>query len=330
MKALSLFSGAGGDTLGMSLAGVEVVAYSELKPRFCNTHDANFGGCRLLGNDITKISDEDFATLKGQVDIIFAGFPCQPFSHGGKKKGREDPRGQMYVQFARAARIIQPKWIIGENVAGLARRVEDMTEILSEFKRAGYSCDHRTYKTDCFGVPQKRERLIILGKRGDVAPVLPDPPVDAPKLGLQNILKFDMEGALRVSPETFEGVPPECILTNLKNAEDERNPHPYIVRQRERDLGFSFGKRDSPYHCEIVDLRKPSKTIICTYDHQPRLLVPLRNALGCFLRAMLPDELKMVQGFPSDYVLTGNTKEQVIQVGNAVPPQLVRWVVEGL
>jgi len=330
MKALSLFSGAGGDTLGMSLAGVEVVAYSELKPRFCDTHDANFGGCRLLGNDITKISDEDFETLKGQVDIIFAGFPCQPFSHGGKKKGREDPRGQMYVQFARAARIIQPKWIIGENVAGLARRTEDMTEILAEFKRAGYSCDHRTYKTDCFGVPQKRERLIILGKRGDEAPVLPDPPADIPKAGLQSILNFNMEGALEVSPETFEGIPPECILTDLNNHEGERNPHPYIVRQRERELGFSFGKRDSPYHCEIVDLRKPSKTIICTYDHQPRLLVPLRNGLGCFLRAMLPDELKMVQGFPSDYTLRGSTKEQVIQVGNAVPPQLVQWIVEGL
>lgn len=330
MKALSLFSGAGGDTLGMSLAGVEVVAYSELKPRFCETHAANFGGgCHLLGNDITKISDEDFATLRGQVDIIFAGFPCQPFSHGGKKKGREDPRGQMYLQFARAARIIQPKWIIGENVAGLARRTEDMTEILAEFKRAGYSCDHRTYKTDCFGVPQKRERLIILGKRGDEKPVLRDPP-DNPKVGLQHILKFDMEGALRVTPETFEGVPPECILTDLKNTEGEKNPHPYIVRQRDRDLGFSFGKRDSPYHCEIVDLRKPSKTIICTYDHQPRLLVPLRNAKGCWVRAMGPDELKMIQGFPVDYTLCGNTKERVVQVGNAVPPQLIQWVCEGL
>ncbi len=74
---------------------------------------------------------------------------------------------------------------------------------------------------------------------------------------------------------------------------------------------------------EIIDIRRTSKTIICTYDHQPRLYVPLRNANGNFIRCILPDELKQIQGFPSDFILTGNIKNMITQIGNAVPPPLV-------
>ena len=333
MKAISLFSGCGGDTLGMKMTGIDVVGYSELKHRFCETHDGNFPNSKLIGKDITKIPDEEFSKLEGTIDVIFAGFPCQTFSHGGKKKGTDDPRGQMYLQFSRAMRLVKPKYIIGENVAGLERRMSGDDKIIdiivSEFKKSGYSCSYKVYRSDDFGVPQKRTRLFIVGQRGDVAPVLPEPPKVNPG-NLTRIIQFTMLGALKVDAGLFSDIPPECILTDMSNNEDENNPHPYIIRQRERDLGFSFGKRASPYHCEIVDIRNPSKTIICTYDHQPRLLVPLMNAKGCFLRAMTPDELKQIQGFPSDYILRGSTKEQIIQVGNAVPPQMVHWICKAL
>jgi DNA (cytosine-5)-methyltransferase 1 len=91
---------------------------------------------------------------------------------------------------------------------------------------------------------------------------------------------------------------------------------------------FSFGKRISPIHCEIIDIRKPAKTIICSYEHQPRLFVPLKNSSGYYLRMLLPKELKQIQGFPVDYKLCGNQKEQIIQIGNAVPPPLIQAVVE--
>jgi DNA (cytosine-5)-methyltransferase 1 len=91
---------------------------------------------------------------------------------------------------------------------------------------------------------------------------------------------------------------------------------------------FSFSKRISPIHCEIVDIRQPSKTIICTYDHQPRLFVPIQNASGCYLRMFTPDELKQIQGFPSDYIVCGTKKEKIVQIGNAVPPPLIKAVVE--
>jgi DNA (cytosine-5)-methyltransferase 1 len=90
---------------------------------------------------------------------------------------------------------------------------------------------------------------------------------------------------------------------------------------------LSCSKRVSPVHSEVADLDKPSKTIICTYDHQPRLLVGLKHTDGKrYVRTYLPQELKQIQGFPSDYTVLGNQKEQVVQIGNAVPPALVQGV----
>ena len=246
MKAISLFSGCGGDTLGMKMSNIDVVGYSELKTKFCETHDANFTNCTRIGNDIIKIPDEEFKKYEGKVDIIFAGFPCQGFSHGGKKDPT-DPRSQMYLQFSRAMKIIKPKYIIGENVKGLLSRKTPNGEnffnvIINEFKNSGYTCTHRVCKATEFGVPQLRERLIILGKRGDEAPSFCDLPAST-NPHLKNIIKFDMTGALEVNPETFEDIPDECIMTDMSNNEDENNPHPYLVRQRDNDFGFSFGKK---------------------------------------------------------------------------------------
>jgi DNA (cytosine-5)-methyltransferase 1 len=152
-----------------------------------------------------------------------------------------------------------------------------------------------------------------------------------------------MEGAVRVDTSWFSEIPKECIITNLEDENvypDNNNGHPYLLSKlkanetsrfyagKQHDTLFSFGKRDSPIHCEIVDIRKPSKTIICTYDHQPRLFVPIQNASGCYLRMFTPDELKQIQGFPSDYIVCGTKKEKIVQIGNAVPPPLIRAVVE--
>lgn len=85
ITAISLFSGAGGDTLGMKNDGINVIGYIEWDRNAIETHKQNFPECKLIGKDITKIEDEEFKKYEG-VDIIFGGFPCQSFSHGGKKR----------------------------------------------------------------------------------------------------------------------------------------------------------------------------------------------------------------------------------------------------
>ena len=122
--AISLFSGMGGDTLGMESAGLNIIGYVEHIEKFKETHDKNFPNCKLIGEkvkgDIKKITDDEFKKYKG-VDFVFAGFPCQSFSTGGKRK-INDPRNTMFKEFVRCAKYTEAKVIIGENVKGLLSR----------------------------------------------------------------------------------------------------------------------------------------------------------------------------------------------------------------
>jgi len=339
--AASLFSGCGGDTLGMSNADIDVICYSELKEPMRNTHDKNFKKCELLGGDVTKIKDDKMSEYENKLDFLFAGFPCQSFSHGGKKDNN-DPRGQLFKEFVRMAKLSKPKIIIGENVKGLLSRKTNSGEkfidvIVQAFAEIGYECIYKVLKCSDYGVPQDRERLIIIGKRSDLEIDLSFPTPKKQVLNLKKIVTFDMNGAAQVNEEMFEDIPEECIMTDLENEETSNNVHPYLQRLIDTEnpvykdklagrFSFSFGKRSSPIFGEIIDVRQPSKTIICTYDHQPRLFVPLKNKNGCFLRCLSPHELKQIQGFPKSFKLTGSTKEQVIQIGNAVPPPLIKAV----
>jgi site-specific DNA-cytosine methylase len=327
---------------------------------------------------------------------------CQGFSNAGKKL-ENDPRNTLFKEFVRATRLIQPNYIVGENVKGLlsrkigveeadtdeikdtktkdtktkekpkskAKKVkkssnhdnednedeDDENVIVSseesdnknryidiiekEFVDLGYNIKYKVLKTDKYGVPQKRERLIIIGVRKELNKVIDFPSEETNIPNLIGIVKFSMEGAMKINKEQFDfdTIPAECILEDMSNEENENTPHPYLkskvnnVSQTYKNKDYegsliSFGKRDSPLHCEIVDIRNPSKTIICTYEHQPRLFVPLKNKNGYFLRCLLPDELKQIQGFPSDYIVCGSKKDQIIQIGNAVPPPLIEKVVK--
>jgi len=351
MKAISLFSGMGGDSLGIRNSGIELVAYSEYEKEMKETHELNFPDTKLIGcGDITETTDEEFLEYKNNIDLIFAGFPCQGFSHAGKKLP-DDPRNTLFREFLRAADLIRPKYIIGENVKGLLTRVNvdgklyiDIIE--NEFNNIGYDINYKVYmcsKLD-INVPQNRERLIIVGVRSDINEEFTFPEENKVKYGnLKDIIQFSMEGAMKLEKEDidfdFDDIPDECILTDMENDEMENNPHPnlvglakkrdYVRKGKERPHRLHFGRR-LDVGGEIIDIRKPMNTIICSYAHCPRFFVPLKNKNGNYLRCLLPDELKQIQGFPADYKLSGNNSKKIKQIGNAVPPPLIQFVVESL
>jgi|UniRef100_A0A6C0J5X2 DNA (cytosine-5)-methyltransferase 1 len=347
MNSISLFSGMGGDTLGMKQAGINVKGFNEINTKFIETHNKNFENCKFIGEkttDIMKIPDEEIKKIK-DINLIFAGFPCQGFSNAGKKLP-SDPRNTLFKEFVRFTTILKPDYIIGENVKGLVSRKTDKEEnfidiIVKEFKDLGYDIKYQVFKTNEYGVPQKRERLIIIGAKSSLNNPLNFPPPFESDTSLKNIIEFSMEGTI---PFDFldMGIPEECIVSNMDNDEESRNPHPYLTskvdatlekrtyKEKTYETLISFAKRDSPIHCEIIDIRNPSKTIICSYDHQPRLFVPIRNKKGTFIRSLLPLELKQIQGFPKNFEVLGNLKQQIVQIGNAVPPPLVKQIVEHL
>jgi DNA (cytosine-5)-methyltransferase 1 len=344
LKAVSLFSGCGGDTLGLERAGYKVVAFSEFNKASIASHLANFPDSEHLvepiskSSDITKIPNAVFQKYKDQIDVIFAGFPCQGFSRAGKKK-KEDPRNQLFQQFVRVTDQIKPRFIIGENVTGLASmksgpKEDDplMLDIIRQaFRHIGYELTYKVLEGNEYGVPQKRKRILIVGwdtSRGmDVASYWAAVAAHGASKTLPTMRSFvtnSMDGAFLLRPQ----VVPEHFSTYALEVPNDSKPegkhHPFV----ELKAGLlSCAKRDSPVHSEIINLDAPSKTIICTYDHQPRLLLGLKKPNGhCYARTLLPVELKQIQGFPANYIISGSVKEQITQIGNAVPPALVEAV----
>ena len=361
-KAISLFSGMGGDSVGIEKAGFEVVAFNEFDKAAIETHLLNFPNSHLIEDtkqlkikdrtNIQLVPDSVFEEYRGVVDLIFAGHPYQGFSQGGKKLP-DDPRNTLFREFARVSRIVKPKYIIGENVDGLLSRKTATGEkyidvIENEFNTIGYNITYQVCHAVKYGVPQLRKRLVYVGIRKDLNQtyVFP-PPINDGKNnlpGLENIIHFNMDGAIHIKKEDFDmtSIPNDCIVKNMENDEKEisKNVHPYLklkAKTRNEEYGdkvhknlLSFSKRISPIHAEVIDIRNPSKTIICTYDHQPRLFVPLQNKNGYYLRCILPDELKQIQGFPKDFKLIGSKKDKIKQIGNAVPPPLITEIVKKL
>lgn len=354
-KGISLFSGVGGDSLAIKNCGYNLVAYSEIDKIFRETHKSNFPGCQLIGNgDILKTTDDEIKSIltnNSSIDVVFAGFPCQGFSNAGQKK-INDPRNTLFKEFLRVVKFTKPKFIIGENVKGLlSRKTGDgqnyIDVIKTEFEKLGYCIKYKVLKINKYNIPQSRERLFIVGIKNTVPNhanfSFPEEETNIPDL--KNIVKFNMKGAIKINPEDFDmaTIPSECILTDMENEETEQDtqenkPHPnlkllakdkdYVYNETTYERRLSFGKRESSIHGEIIDIRKPSKTIICTYARQPRLFVPLKNKNGYFLRCLLPDELKQIQGFPADYNIEGNTTQKIVQIGNAVPPPIVEKIIK--
>ena len=137
----------------------------------------------------------------------------------------------------------------------------------------------------------------------------------------------------------FETIPDECILTDMENEECENKPHPnlvqlakkrdYVRKEKARPHRLHFGRR-LDVGGEIIDIRKTLNTIICSYGHCPRFFVPLKNKNGNYLRTLLPYELKQIQGFPSNYKISGDIGKQIKQIGNSVPPPLIELIIKNL
>jgi DNA (cytosine-5)-methyltransferase 1 len=372
-NAISLFSGAGGDSLGLKQAGYNVLAFSEFKKPAIATHLKEFPACRLLtcpetaSNDITKIPDEVFEFYTPTTDIVFAGFPCQGFSHAGKKK-TDDPRNELVNEFVRVVNVTKPKYIIGENVAGLlSRKGKDPTtqklrpviDIIRDlFSAIGYNITYKVLKATDFGVPQERKRLIIVGTPESKGhPHMPwESLVDTtlPKYtSIRSFLETHLEGAVEYSEDNIpEGLSQHYwIITEATKPTGK--PHPNLVRlnngirnksskEKEEDGDdspltiegglISFGVRKSAYHGQILDPDMPSKTIICTYGSCPRLFVGLHNPDEgkYWVRCLSVKELGQIQGFPAEYQWQGNEKEIITQIGNAVPPALCESIIRSL
>ena len=163
MRVVSLFAGAGGVDLGFQKAGFEVVWANDFDENAVNTFKKNIGDHIVLG-DITKISSLE---IPNDIDVITGGFPCQGFSVANTKRSMDDKRNFLYKEMLRIIKDKQPKYFMAENVKGLLSLGKGLVikMIEEDFKEIGYSMEYRVLNSADYGVPQNRERVIIIGNR---------------------------------------------------------------------------------------------------------------------------------------------------------------------
>ena len=166
-RSIELFAGCGGMALGFENAGIQSELLVEWDKHACNTLRRNWPKKNVIEGDV---ADVDFTDYAGEIDIVTGGFPCQAFSYAGEGRGFADIRGTMFFQFARCVDEVRPKIALGENVRGLLKHDGGRTlaTMLAKMRELGYRCAVRVLRAQFHGVPQKRERLIILAVRDDI------------------------------------------------------------------------------------------------------------------------------------------------------------------
>lgn len=322
-NSLELFAGGGGLALGMSLAGFHHVLLNEFETAACKTLKVNKPEWNVIEGDVRHI---DFTPLKGKVDFLSGGFPCQAFSYAGKGAGFDDTRGTLFFELARAVREIQPKVFLGENVKGLISHEEGRTfeTIQNTIAELGYTLvEPRVLRAIMYQVPQKRERLILIAIRNDIANRVqfcwPSPYREVLTLrdALFQSVIFDTD-----VPESEGVLYPDkkrSVLAMVPQGGDWRDLPEDIAKEY---MGGSWhlggGKTGM---ARRLSLNEPSLTLTCSpCQKQTERCHPLET------RPLSVREYARIQTFPDYWQFQGNMSEKYKQIGNAVPVNLA-WAV---
>lgn len=318
---IELFAGAGGLAVGMEKAGLKCVALNDVDKWACQTLRNNRPNWNVLEGDIKQFN---FTEYKDKVDVVTGGFPCQAFSYAGKKLGLADARGTLFYEFARVVKEVNPPICIGENVRGLlshdgGKTLQGMISILDEI---GYHVvPVQVLKAIHYNVPQKRERLILVGIRKDI-----DIKYDYPKpykriYNLSDALKkgdlFDSdvpksEGSKypKSKIEVLDLVPPKGYWRDL----------PLDIQKEFMGGSFHLGGGKTGI-ARRIGWDEPCLTLTCSpAQKQTERCHPEET------RPFTVREYARIQTFPDDWQFAGSIAQQYKQIGNAVPVNLGKEV----
>ena len=299
MKVVSLFSGAGGLDLGFKMAGHTIVWANDLYEDAVETYKKNLGN-HITCKDIKEVSTKDIP----ECDIVIGGFPCQGFSVANWKRHVDDERNTLYKQLIRVISDKTPKFFLAENVKGLTsmEHGEVFKLILSDFEKMGYVVKYQIMNAADYGVPQTRQRVIIVGVRNDIDFVYEYPEPTNNKNGTGYPRWISVSEALKDLPNPDE---PNSI------------PNHTYSKYKLQFNGY-IGHRP-------LDPNKPAPTVTARGDNKGGVVIlPHPNGL----RRMSCRELATVQSFPIDFEFVGNNSSVYRQIGNAVPPLLAKAVAE--
>lgn len=343
LKSLSFFSGCLGLDIGLENVDIENILFCE-NDKFCkNTISKNKPEIPLI-DDILKYSSDDIKKLSGlrknqKPDLIVGGPPCQAFSTAGKRESFKDPRGNVFLYYLKIIGELQPKYFVLENVRGLLSaplkhrphnmRGENFPELdedelpggalsyaLEEFKKYGYEVSFNLYNSANYGVPQIRERVIIIGSlNGSRVPYLKPTHSENGEYGLEKWQTFkDASKGLKEKDMNHINFPEKRLkyYRMLKAGQNWKNL-PLDLQKEAMGKSFYSGGGKTGFLRRLA-WNRPSPTVP-THPAMPAtdLCHPLKN------RPLSVQEYKRIQQLPDNFELSGNLLQQYKQLGNAVP-----------
>lgn len=308
LKVASLFCGCGGTDVGLlgdfeflgnhyASNDLEIVYANDIDDNACNIFRKNFG-IKPDNRDIREVASDEIP----EFDILTGGFPCQSFSiiaQNPKRLGVKDERGKLFFEMCRILREKQPKCFIAENVKGIltANKKSAFPLIIKEFEESGYDVWYSILNSANYGVPQKRERVIIVGFRKDLG------------------VKFEFPEVIVWDEKAFTP-----LSKVIENEVDEK----YFFSQRAVD--GMMKKRASMNKGRAQDVTKPCNTVgahlakVSLNSTDPVLFVGERY------RRFTPREVARIQSFPESFELVGSEAAQYRALGNAIPPVMFWYV----
>lgn len=310
LKVASLFCGCGGTDMGLlgdftflekyyPSNNVEIVYANDIDDNACKLFEENFG-IKPDNRDVREVKSEELPDF----DILTGGFPCQSFSivaQNPKRLGIKDDRGKLFFEMCRILRQKQPMCFIAENVKGImsANKKEAFPLIIEEFEKSGYTVTHSLLNAADYGVPQKRERVIIVGFRNDLG------------------IKFEFPDSPLT--EEIEYVPLEKVI-------DTAIPEKYFFS--EKAVQGMMKNRATMNKGRAQDISKPCNTVgshlakVSLNSTDPVLMVNGRY------RRFTPREVARIQSFPEKFSLVGTEAAQYRALGNAIPPVMFWYVAK--
>lgn len=312
LKVASLFCGCGGTDVGLlggfrflgksySSNNMEIVYANDIDDNACEIFKENFG-IWPDNRDIREVQSDELPDF----DILTGGFPCQSFSivaQNPKRLGVKDERGKLFFEMCRILRDKKPNCFVAENVKGLltANKGSAFPLIIEEFQNSGYDVQYKILNSADYGVPQKRERVIIVGFRKDLR------------------IKFDFPEAVVKSEEKYE-----ALSSVIEKAVDEK----YFFS--ERAVAGMMRSRKSMNKGRAQDIIKPCNTVgahlakVSLNSTDPVLMEGKRY------RRFTPREVARIQSFPEEFKLVGSESAQYRALGNAIPPVMFWYVAKAL
>ena len=322
-NSIELFAGGGGLALGMSLAGFHHVLLNEFETAACKTLKTNKPEWNVIEGDVRHI---DFTPLRGKIDFLSGGFPCQAFSYAGKGAGFNDTRGTLFFELARAVKEIQPKVFMGENVKGLISHENGRTfeTIKNTIAELGYTLvEPRVLRAIMHQVPQKRERLILIAIRNDIAQNVefhwPTPYHEV--LTLRDALYKSViyENDVPVSEGAQYPEKKKRVLAMVPQGGDWRNLPEEVAKDYMGGSWLLGGGKTGM--ARRLSLDEPSLTLTCSpCQKQTERCHPLET------RPLSVREYARIQTFPDNWAFQGSMSDKYKQIGNAVPVNLA-WAV---